>query len=65
MRMTTTSCTSQSLSPDLFPETTRFCLQTFQALQRGSTREPSQVFVLLETIYKAFDEIAKRQEFSR
>jgi class 3 adenylate cyclase len=27
----------------------------------GSTREPSQVFVLLETIYKAFDEIAKRR----
>ena len=27
----------------------------------SSTREPAQVFTLLETIYNAFDEIAKRR----
>ena len=27
----------------------------------SSAREPSQVFTLLETVYSAFDEIAKRR----
>ena len=27
----------------------------------GSTRDPSQVFILLQTIYQAFDELAKRR----
>jgi class 3 adenylate cyclase len=28
----------------------------------SSVREPSQVFVLLETVYRAFDHIAKRRK---
>lgn len=34
-------------------------LSSFSLL--GSTRDPSQVFILLQTIYQAFDELAKRR----
>jgi class 3 adenylate cyclase len=46
---------------DLFPETTILFADISGFTAWSSTREPSQVFVLLETIYKAFDEIAKRR----
>lgn len=47
---------------DLFPETTvMFCdISGFTAW--SSVREPPQVFVLLETVYEAFDDIAKRRK---
>jgi class 3 adenylate cyclase len=59
MRMTTT-CTSQSHRGPI-PETTILFadISGFTAWVR--LVEPSQVFILLETIYKAFDEIAKRR----
>jgi class 3 adenylate cyclase len=28
----------------------------------GSTRDPAQVFILLQTLYQAFDKIAKRRK---
>jgi hypothetical protein len=46
---------------DLFPETTILFADISGFTAWSSTREPCQVFVLLETIYKAFDEIAKRR----
>jgi class 3 adenylate cyclase len=46
---------------DLFPETTILFADISGFTAWSSTREPSQVFVLLETIYKAFDDIAKRR----
>jgi class 3 adenylate cyclase len=46
---------------DLFPETTILFADIAGFTAWSSTREPSQVFVLLETIFKAFDEIAKRR----
>jgi class 3 adenylate cyclase len=46
---------------DLFPETTILFADISGFTAWSSTREPSQVFVLLETIFKAFDEIAKRR----
>jgi class 3 adenylate cyclase len=47
---------------DLFPHTTvMFGIFGFTAW--SSVREPSQVFTLLETVYHAFDEIAKRRVF--
>jgi Adenylate and Guanylate cyclase catalytic domain len=46
---------------DLFPNTTvSFCdCEGFTAW--SSTREPAQIFLLLETIFSAFDEIAKER----
>ena len=46
---------------DLFPETTvMFCdIAGFTAW--SSVREPSQVFTLLETVYRAFDRMAKQR----
>eukprot|EP00977_Amphora_coffeiformis_P005788 scaffold1221_cov207-Amphora_coffeaeformis.AAC.47 len=46
---------------DLFPETTvMFCdIAGFTAW--SSVREPSQVFTLLETVYRAFDRMAKHR----
>jgi class 3 adenylate cyclase len=46
---------------DLYPETTILFADISGFTAWSSTREPSQVFVLLETIFKAFDEIAKRR----
>ena len=41
---------------DLFPETTIMFADISGFSAWSSTREPSQVFLLLETVYKAFDE---------
>jgi class 3 adenylate cyclase len=46
---------------DLFPETTILFADISGFTAWSSTREPAQVFTLLETIYKAFDDIAKRR----
>jgi class 3 adenylate cyclase len=46
---------------ELFPETTILFADISGFTAWSSTREPSQVFVLLETIYKAFDDIARRR----
>ena len=46
---------------DLFPETTIMFADLAGFTAWSSTREPSQVFVLLETVYRAFDEIATRR----
>mgnify|MGYP000686093088 CR=1 FL=1 len=46
---------------DLFPETTILFADISGFTAWSSTREPSHVFILLETIYRAFDEIAKRR----
>jgi class 3 adenylate cyclase len=46
---------------DLFPDTTIMFADISGFTAWSSTREPSQVFILLETIYKAFDDIAKHR----
>jgi class 3 adenylate cyclase len=46
---------------DLFPETTLMIADMVGFTAWSSVREPSQVFVLLETVYHAFDQIAKRR----
>eukprot|EP00977_Amphora_coffeiformis_P022505 scaffold10917_cov155-Amphora_coffeaeformis.AAC.6 len=46
---------------DLFPETTVLFADIVGFTAWSSTREPTQVFTLLETIYRAFDKIAKRR----
>ncbi|KAL7562526.1 hypothetical protein ACA910_008233 [Epithemia clementina (nom. ined.)] len=46
---------------DLFPETTIMFADIAGFTAWSSAREPSQVFTLLETVFKAFDEIAKRR----
>jgi class 3 adenylate cyclase len=51
-----TSCAKPYIA-DLFPETT-ILFADISGFGVSSTRRPSQVFILLETIYKAFDEIA-------
>jgi len=45
---------------DLFPHTTILFSDLAGFTAWSSTREPAHVFILLETIYGAFDEIAKR-----
>jgi Adenylate and Guanylate cyclase catalytic domain len=45
---------------DLFPETTVLFADIAGFTAWSSTREPAQVFVLLETIYNAFDTVAHR-----
>jgi Adenylate and Guanylate cyclase catalytic domain len=52
--------TSQPIA-DLFPETTILFADISGFTAWSSTREPTQVFILLETIYNAFDEIARRR----
>jgi hypothetical protein len=47
---------------DLFPETTVCFADLVGFTAWSSVREPSQVFRLLETIYHAFDEIAKSRK---
>jgi Adenylate and Guanylate cyclase catalytic domain len=44
---------------DLFPETTILFADIAGFTAWSSVREPSQVFILLETLYHAFDEVAK------
>lgn len=44
-----------------FPETTVMFADISGFTAWASTREPAQVFQLLETIYGAFDEIARRK----
>jgi len=46
---------------DLFPATTVIFADIVGFTAWSSVREPSQVFTLLETIYDAFDNIAKRR----
>jgi class 3 adenylate cyclase len=46
---------------DLFPETTILFADIAGFTAWSSVREPSQVFVLLETLYRAFDIIAKKR----
>jgi len=46
---------------DLFPYTTVLFADIAGFTAWSSVREPSQVFTLLETIYKAFDTIAKKR----
>jgi Adenylate and Guanylate cyclase catalytic domain len=46
---------------DLFPETTILFADIAGFTAWSSVREPCQVFVLLETLYRAFDEIAKKR----
>ena len=47
---------------DLFPNTTVFFADIAGFTAWSSVREPSQVFTLLETVYKAFDKTAKRRK---
>ncbi|KAL3914239.1 MAG: hypothetical protein SGARI_000229 [Bacillariaceae sp.] len=47
---------------DLFPNTTVLFADIAGFTAWSSVREPSQVFTLLETVYKAFDKIAKRRK---
>lgn len=46
---------------DLFPETTILFADIAGFTAWSSMREPAQVFTLLETLYRAFDSIAKRR----
>lgn len=46
---------------DLFTDTTVLFADIAGFTAWSSTREPTQVFILLETIYKAFDEIARNR----
>lgn len=46
---------------ELFPETTIMFADIVGFTAWSSVREPAQVFTLLETIYNAFDAIAKRR----
>jgi class 3 adenylate cyclase len=46
---------------DLFPETTIMMADMVGFTAWSSVREPCQVFTLLETVYHAFDQIAKRR----
>jgi hypothetical protein len=47
---------------DLFPDTTVFFADIAGFTSWSSCREPTQVFILLQTIYQAFDLIAKRRK---
>lgn len=47
---------------DLFPSTTVMFADIVGFTAWSSTREPSQVFTLLETVYNAFDKIAQRRQ---
>jgi class 3 adenylate cyclase len=46
---------------DLFPETTIIFADIVNFTAWSSVRDPSQVFVLLETVYNAFDDIARKR----
>jgi hypothetical protein len=47
---------------DLFPETTILFADIAGFTAWSSTREPKHVFTLLETLYAAFDEIARKRQ---
>jgi len=47
---------------DLFPHCTIMFANVAGFMAWSSTREPAQVFVLLQTLYQAFDVIAKRRK---
>jgi hypothetical protein len=47
---------------DLFPHSTVFFADIAGFTSWSSCREPTQVFILLQTIYQAFDVIAKRRK---
>ena len=47
---------------DLFPHCTVFFADIEGFTAWSSTREPAQVFVLLQTVYQAFDTLAKRRK---
>jgi class 3 adenylate cyclase len=47
---------------DLFPETTVMFADISGFTAWSSVREPSQVFLLLESIYNAFDKVARRMK---
>lgn len=47
---------------DLFPETTIMFADIVGFTAWASEREPTQVFILLESIYREFDRIAKRKK---
>jgi class 3 adenylate cyclase len=46
---------------DLFPETTILFADIVGFTAWSSVREPSQVFILLETLFRSFDEIARKR----
>jgi class 3 adenylate cyclase len=46
---------------DLFPETTIIFADIVNFTAWSSVRDPSQVFTLLEVVYNAFDEIARKR----
>jgi len=47
---------------DLFPQCTVFFADIAGFTAWSSSREPAQVFVLLQTLYQAFDKIAKKRK---
>jgi class 3 adenylate cyclase len=47
---------------DLFPNCTVLFADISGFTAWSSTRDPAQVFVLLQTVYQAFDEIAKQRK---
>jgi class 3 adenylate cyclase len=51
---------SQTIA-DLFPECTVFYADIAGFTAWSSTREPAQVFMLLQSVYGAFDRMAKRR----
>mmetsp|Transcript_1046 Transcript_1046/g.2212 ORF Transcript_1046/g.2212 Transcript_1046/m.2212 type:complete len:1145 (-) Transcript_1046:169-3603(-) len=57
---TTKPCQGKPIA-DLFPETTILFADLVGFTAWSSKREPTQVFELLEAVYGAFDEIAKRR----
>lgn len=51
-----------SVIADLFPHTTVLFADICGFTAWSSTREPAQVFILLQTVYQAFDQIATRRK---
>jgi len=47
---------------DLYPESTVMFADISGFTSWSSSREPAQVFILLQTLYQAFDEIAKKRK---
>ena len=56
-----TDNTSQPIA-DLFPHCTVFFADIVGFTAWSSTREPAQVFILLQNVYQAFDSLAKRRK---
>ena len=53
--------TSDDPIADLFPQCTVLFADISGFTAWSSTREPRQVFILLQTLYEAFDKVAKRR----